>query len=355
VARVISAKSSPKQDDKTPAPQSWRELIKIHPAADLFPLMSKDELVVLGHDILENGLKTPIAMWAAGDNEAHEKFMLLDGRNRLDAMELAGWDTVEQDTEGAWKIKEHLGGSSHLALGGRGGSPVVYLYEYQAGLSMPLGSPGKAKKFRKPGVDPWQYVHSVNIARRHLMPKLKRDLISKLVKANPSKSDRAIGKMAKADNKTVASVRSEMEGREEIPHVKTRTDTRGRATPAKKSASKSTAAGSRSADDHAPAKPVSSNGVSTRSLAPADVESPSTASTAVEPVPVAATVPEARKPSLVYEVVDRLVEVLSAIQFVDAVQELTQDERKALSGRVDTARRYLGQLKEVLTPVRPMS
>jgi hypothetical protein len=78
------------------------------------------------------------------------------------------------------------------------------------------------------------YIISQNIHRRHLTAEQKRDLIGKLLKATPEKSDRQIAKQARVDNKTVATVRKEKEAREEIPHVKTRTDTKGR----KQSASK---------------------------------------------------------------------------------------------------------------------
>ena len=40
---------------KTDKPKSWRDVIKIHPAADLFPMMSPDELKALGEDIKRNG------------------------------------------------------------------------------------------------------------------------------------------------------------------------------------------------------------------------------------------------------------------------------------------------------------
>jgi ClpX C4-type zinc finger len=84
------------------------------------------------------------------------------------------------------------------------------------------------------GDDPAAFVISRNIHRRHLTPKLKRDLIAKLLKATPEKSDREIGRITKTDNKTVAVVRAEQERREEIPHVSTRTDTKGRKQPATK-------------------------------------------------------------------------------------------------------------------------
>src|SRR5262249_9530413 len=78
------------------------------------------------------------------------------------------------------------------------------------------------------------YVISQNLHRRHLTTEQKRELIGKRLEAQPGKSDRAIGKIAKVDNKTVASVRAEKERREEIPHVETKTDSKGRKQPAKK-------------------------------------------------------------------------------------------------------------------------
>jgi hypothetical protein len=63
----------------------WREKYKVHPVADLFPIMSNEELEALGKDIEANGLHEPIAFAPADPpNE------ILDGRNRLEAMERAG-------------------------------------------------------------------------------------------------------------------------------------------------------------------------------------------------------------------------------------------------------------------------
>jgi hypothetical protein len=56
--------------------------MKINPAADIFPMMVKDELADLAADIKANGLKFPITTDADGQ--------LLDGRNRLKACEIAG-------------------------------------------------------------------------------------------------------------------------------------------------------------------------------------------------------------------------------------------------------------------------
>ena len=66
-------------------PTSWRDRIKVHPAADLFPMMSPDELKTLGEDIAKHGLQSRIAVLCTGND-----VLLLDGRNRMDAMEAAG-------------------------------------------------------------------------------------------------------------------------------------------------------------------------------------------------------------------------------------------------------------------------
>ena len=46
----------------TSASSSWRSTLPIHPAAELFPRMSPDELQALGEDIIKNGLTSPIVV-----------------------------------------------------------------------------------------------------------------------------------------------------------------------------------------------------------------------------------------------------------------------------------------------------
>jgi hypothetical protein len=41
----------------------WRAHLKVHRAADLFPMMSETELQELAGDIRRNGLQTPILLW----------------------------------------------------------------------------------------------------------------------------------------------------------------------------------------------------------------------------------------------------------------------------------------------------
>src|SRR5262252_9757620 len=56
--------------------------VKIHPAADLFPMMPDEELQELARDIAENGLIHPIIV--------DDQDQLIDGRNRLAACKMAG-------------------------------------------------------------------------------------------------------------------------------------------------------------------------------------------------------------------------------------------------------------------------
>ena len=66
--------------------KSWRDVLPVHPAADLFPMMSDAVLFELGQDIKKHGLRAPITFWMAAD----QSVSLFDGRNRLDAMGAVG-------------------------------------------------------------------------------------------------------------------------------------------------------------------------------------------------------------------------------------------------------------------------
>jgi hypothetical protein len=178
---------------------SWRDVLPIHPAAELFPRMSEDELRALGEDIVKNGLNTSIALWR-GDPKGQAQ--LLDGRNRLDALELVTGGPV---VVGAPSI---MAGKDFLAC-----DKVIVLDK---------------------SVDPYAYVISANIRRRHLSAKQKRDLITELIKATPEKSDRQIAEMVKASPTTVGAVREKMETSGDVSKLDTRQDTKGRQQPAKK-------------------------------------------------------------------------------------------------------------------------
>jgi hypothetical protein len=179
----------------SPKSKSWRDALPIHPAAELFPLMDEAELGELARDIKKHALRERPVFY----DDPELGICVLDGRNRLDAFERIGREVVNADGQ--------LLQSSSFSIikGGRSFDPVAF-------------------------------VLSKNLHRRHLSAEDKRDLIAKLVKAKPEASNLQIAKQIKADDKTVAKVRSELEGRSEIPNVKTRTDTRGRKQAAHKSA-----------------------------------------------------------------------------------------------------------------------
>ena len=181
--------------------KSWRDVLPIHPAAELFPLMSPEELAALGKDIRKHGLTSSIAVWSDGKSPEQ----LLDGRSRLDAIEIE----IGPAIVGPPSV---MAGKDFLAV-----NKVIVLDR---------------------SVDPYAFVISANIHRRHLTVEQKHELIAKLIETDPTKSNRQIAKTVKVDHKTVASVRAEKEGRGEIPHVETRTDSKGRKQPARKTTTK---------------------------------------------------------------------------------------------------------------------
>jgi ParB-like chromosome segregation protein Spo0J len=177
---------------RQPAAPTWRAVLPIHPAAELLPRMSDDELRELGVDIKSRGLQSPISIITGEDGVER----LLDGINRLDAMEMAG---------------------AAIVVDGDINRDVVHVEAVNG------------------NTDPYHYVLSANLLRRHLTADQKREVIEKLLKAKPGASNRTIAKQVKVDDKTVGKVRKKMEARAEIPHTKTRTDSKGREQPAKKS------------------------------------------------------------------------------------------------------------------------
>ena len=73
----------------------WRQMLQVHPAADVFPLLGKEDVVALAADIKKHGLKQPVLIIEGKDGHA----VLIDGRNRLDALELLGEEiTLDNST-----------------------------------------------------------------------------------------------------------------------------------------------------------------------------------------------------------------------------------------------------------------
>src|SRR5262245_33661934 len=72
-------------DNECDQVRPWREVLPIHPAANLFPCTSNDDLKTLGEDIKMNKLTSSIVLWRESPKAQAQ---LLDGRSRLDAIEL---------------------------------------------------------------------------------------------------------------------------------------------------------------------------------------------------------------------------------------------------------------------------
>jgi hypothetical protein len=188
--------------------KSWRDVLPIHPAAELFPRMTPEELRALGEDIKKNGLREPVVLYAeegGGGIYRETAPSLLDGINRLDAMEVVGLPTLKD-------------GQLHLE------DTISRGYVIKYGLW----------KSAVTGFDPYAYVVSLNIHRRHLTAEQKRELIVKLLKADPTKSNRQVAKLTKTSHPHVAKVRGKAEKAGDVETVTTSIDTKGRKHPASK-------------------------------------------------------------------------------------------------------------------------
>ena len=165
-------------------PFDWRAHLKVHPAADMLPLPSADDLKTLAEDIKTNGIRTQIVLY----EEEGGGRSLLDGRNRLDALALLG--LLFEDEHGRLSTKKR--------------------WVYDLAWAADEG-PGEVRWRIERKCDPYVIALSLNVHRRHLTAEQKRDLIAKLLKAKPEQSNRTIAEQTKTDHKTVATVRSEKE------------------------------------------------------------------------------------------------------------------------------------------------
>jgi len=155
-------------------PEAWRGLTA-HALAEMFPLMEDAEIDELAADIKENGLQEAIDLYEG---------QILDGRNR------------------------------HAACLRCGVEPRFVDFS---------------------GTDPLDFIISKNLHRRHLSQAAKSEVLAKILREHPEKSDRAIGRLARVDGKTVAAKRAELEASAEIPHFETREDSKGHIRPARRS------------------------------------------------------------------------------------------------------------------------
>ncbi len=249
---------------------SWRDVLPVHPAADLFPMMLPDELRALGEDIKKNGLAEPIKL-VRGSGGVNDN-LIIDGRNRLAAMEAVGLPVLTDDGRLNWN--------------------VVRTADVR-------------------GIEPIDYVLSINVHRRHLTAEQRRDLIAKVLKAKPEASNRQIAKQVKADHKTVGEVRKAKEATGEIPQLPKTVGADGRARKASPQR-----AGKPTAQKHEPEKPTAQK-----------VDSPP-----LSDVPAAATLFEPE------------IESASSDEGLDASQLKSQNKR--LRAKIKSLRKHISKLGE---------
>jgi len=176
---------------------------EFHPLADIFPLLEGAEFDELVADIKANGLREKIDLYQG---------KIVDGRNRYRALRQLGIDPSADPKKYFRKA----------------------IYAHTIGGEIAAHEQDNNERVKA-------YIISKNIRRRHLTAEQKRDLIAKLIKVAPQKSNLFFAKQTGVDDKTVAKVRDDLVGRSEIPNVETRTDTKGRKQPAKKAGERATA------------------------------------------------------------------------------------------------------------------
>ncbi len=201
----------------------------MHPACAAFPDLSHEELLTLGRDIKTNGLLSPIVIVM----QEGQKYSLLDGKNRLAALELSGIDF-------------------ELGLGDEG----------RPFLKMPPGDLKPDDLQTLIVVGPFtddeanSYAIALNAHRRHLDADAKRKAIAILLKADPEQSDRQVSEKIGASPTTVGKVRQKLEQKGDVSRVDTRKDTKGGAQPAKKAKSARLAKKARTAPAPTPVTPT---------------------------------------------------------------------------------------------------
>jgi hypothetical protein len=183
---------------------SWRNHLKIHPACELFPPMSDEELKVLADDIRKHGMKSPIVLWHDGN-----EVVLIAGRNRLDAVE---------------RFAPGFANGPIIKDGG-----ITWDVKYLS-VSAWLPNNGGAQK-----IDPYAYVASANLHRRHLTAEQRIELVEKVIKSNPQMSSRRAAKIAGVSPTTATKAREKLEKAGDVSTVDTSIDTKGRQQPVHKS------------------------------------------------------------------------------------------------------------------------
>ena len=129
---------------------SWRSIYPVHPCADVFPMMNKEDLDALAADIKAQGLQTFVTLYRASDGA----LFVLDGRNRLEALARLGV-TIPKDPHTVARLPH---------------KKTQHIFDI----------------LQQATTDPTTFVISANIRRRHLSKEQQAELIVKTIEAGQS-------------------------------------------------------------------------------------------------------------------------------------------------------------------------
>ena len=135
-------------------------------------MMSEAEIDELAANIKEKGLFVQIDMWIDDLKDPNAVPELIEGRGRLAALKRLGDPRSPPYSTS------------------RGKRPFRYI-----------------RASEDPGFDPVAYIFAVNVKRRHLTPKQKRDTIERFIELYPTASDRKVAEAVNVDHKMVGRVR----------------------------------------------------------------------------------------------------------------------------------------------------
>lgn len=156
--------------------------LAVHRHADLFPMLSDEELDELAEDIKKNGLRYPLVV-----QEIDEVLTLIDGRNRREACRRAGVVPATTTLNGGDAVAYILSTNinrRHMTVGQRAMAVAMILPEEEE-ESKPKGGRGKKSEALKLGGSA-QFKRRINEARFILE---HRPLLASLVLSGNEKLD----------------------------------------------------------------------------------------------------------------------------------------------------------------------
>jgi ParB-like chromosome segregation protein Spo0J len=169
----------------------WREHYGVHPAAEVFPLLSHEELEAMAADMKRHGIRRAPVLLRRSD--APSGYDVVDGRGRLTAIQLAGLPLF--DANGTSTFNTHVLADDE---------------------------------------DPYDASIAANVLRRHLSKEERDEAMLKMVALRPELSDRQIAKKFGVDHKTIGAVRKKGIATGEVSPVDRTVGADGKSRPVKR-------------------------------------------------------------------------------------------------------------------------